>query len=277
VIDAGDRYFRLRSFDRPEEPEQIILKSQIWFSDVQSQDDIYEGRPRIEWPGPRPTEPQVRSTVSEQLRHLPAEHLEREIQAAISRVREESLWEIDKAWIIFEIEKYFLGSSICSFFPECLNARAWAQYAAKGTGYCLVFNFSKPWRFSATQKGVPIDMLPVPVTYTEVPQRPVINVSGAPSSPEQTIGDVRNALLTKSDQWAEQKEARLIRVGVPAGPVDFPSESLEGIIFGYGISRENRQRLLELNKMRKSPLAFYAVSRSHASYGLELAEYEPSP
>ena len=275
MIGGDNLFFRLRTFCRREEPRQLILDSQIWFSDVGHQDDIYEGRPRVQWRGPKPTVGEVRATLGIQLRHLPSEDREREINAVLAMLADDNLWEIDKAWIVFEIEKWFLGSSICSFFPDYLNARSWAQYAANGTGYCLVFNFSQQWRLLATHKGPPIPMRPAPVIYTRDENRPVVNVSGSVAPAEEAIEEVRGALLTKSHNWAEQREHRLIRVGVQAGLVDFPVESLEGVIFGYDIDRNDRQMLLDLSAQRTKPLQFHSVRRSPSGYALELVEFNP--
>jgi hypothetical protein len=74
-----------------------------------------------------------------------------------------------------------------------------------------------------------------PVLYSE--KRPMFN-------PNWTVEDIVDAaLLTKSVDWAYEREWRIIDHRVGKGPKPFPPKLLTGVIFGSRISDEDRQQI----------------------------------
>jgi len=162
------------------------------------------------------------------------------------------------------------NSSILSFFTDPTVQRHWAEYADGGKGYGLVFDFATPWPLKIFPDKPDLQCVPFPVEYSPHREFPAIELSIAPVNPSTAFDEIKRALLTKSVDWSHQREQRLIRVGIPAGPVLFPSGSLRAVLLGYSIETVHRTQLLELAGVRVPPLPVFEMKRGAASYALEL-------
>ncbi len=178
------------------------------------------------------------------------------------------------AWKQIDIEaklhRLYGGSSILSFFRDPMVPRYWAQYASNGSGYGLVFDFSVPWvltSFLGEREGPAV---PFKVEYVDRFARPEVGLSIAPSRPSEAFDDIRSALLTKSRDWSEQREYRMVRVGIPAGMAKFPPRSLRALVLGYDISESDRVGLLALAAERAQPVEVWRTILSSKHFGLDM-------
>lgn len=253
----------------PEEPRQILLQNQVWFSNVRSQDDIFEGRPLFAWTADLPSDHELTLMSRRQMPGANAADIQRVAQHIRSRIRDPIIREEVIRGVEREHTELYERSSILSFFKDATLQRYWAQYANNGRGYALAFDFSIPWRFeSAPGMGVQ-DWAPFPVRYVFRTNRPTITLSLCRTTPQAAFSQLEQALLTKSEEWLEQQEERLIRLGIPAGHVSFPAPSLVALIVGYNTSDEDLAALRALVGQRATELPIFRVEPSN-SYGLRL-------
>lgn len=270
LLASDTGYIRLRGAvsSRPDEIGVILRDSELWFSAVSEQDDIFEGRPRVVW---------QECVDEEDLYDLArgqmvgaGDHACRSVAREIyQRLQIPAVIEDVRARISAHVMGLYQNSGICCFFSEFQNQRSWAEYASRGAGYGLVFDFSVPWRFEPGLGAGVMDMVPFPVTYVDG-ERPLVELSLAPADRADSFRDIEKALLTKSSVWRGQNECRLLRVGIGSGPVRFPEASLVAIILGYRISQEDEE-IIRLHVAAHRPdLALFRIGLSDAGYDLAL-------
>ncbi len=270
LIRSGDAFIRLRPTprSRPEEARQIIIENSLWFSSVKSQDDWFEGRPRFAWPQEAVTYQQILELARRHCRSQVA--AQREADRIFAEIQDPRVLAERKAKLQAEHENLYAESSIASFFRNPLIAGHWAQYASRGQGYGLVFNLALPWTFVGARGEPPSRWAPFPVSYVAPTQRPCLHLQIGPSNPTAAFEELRGALLTKSSEWSNQREARFIRVGVPAGLVTFPPTSLRALVLGYDMDEVDKRTMLDLTAQRPEKLEIYQSRHSQEHYALEL-------
>jgi hypothetical protein len=125
-----------------------------------------------------------------------------------------------------------------------------------------------------------IEMVPFEVEYREGIARPTVHLSLLRSTHKDAFEDIQNALLTKSAEWRDQAEQRLIRVGISGGHVEFPAASLCGVVLGYDAPPElqgRRERLIALCREREEPIPLYQARISATNYAIDLHRLEANP
>ena len=272
LLIEDDAYIRLRSFaaDRPDEPTELILDNRMWFSDISNQDDIFEGQPRFRW--------RTQVDLLGDLTRLATRQAHVSDGAVATQIAEDYFRRlqdpVELAGAQRAMQERYAGiyrsSSIACFFRNPFEPRHWHAYADRGRGYGLIFDFTRPWRFEGFHGFGPAEAVPFELDYVPPMQRPIIELAFAPSEP--SFDDIRRALLTKSDAWREQREERLIRVGVPPGHVAFPPESLKAVVLGHQILPDRRDHLVHLAARRDIPIAIYQARPSAEHLALELVE-----
>lgn len=253
------------------EPREILAENRIFMGNIRSQDDIFEGHPRIERPEFRDREDLVNLAI----RMMPGAATE-QINAAVQEM-ESRLSNPERREAVFQelshrVEKLYSGSSILSFGRRITNQRGWKEYADFGQGYAYVFDFRVPWKVRMMDGLHPSGMVPFPVRYVDPAAMPSIRISIGPQDPEGAWRDIERALLMKSNTWADQEEARLIRVGIGEGHVSFPSQSLRALVFGYQISVDDERFLQQLCRDHRPDIPIYRVVPVHIDHRLELQQ-----
>jgi hypothetical protein len=145
----------------------------------------------------------------------------------LERTRNDLQDVIDKAGILSLTER-----------PE--NLLMWAHYSSSYTGVCLEFAVSVHETFFGRA---------LPVCYSE--KRLMFNPNGT------EVENVNATLLTKSADWAYEREWRIIDHLVGKGPKPFAPELLTGVIFGSRISDGDRQQIRELLSGNGRNVSFY--------------------
>jgi hypothetical protein len=270
LIRDGDAYLRIRPpiATRPEEIEQILAQNKIWFSSIRNQDDGFEGDPKVEWRGGFPSEDQVLGLARRMLQD--EEEARQQAHRILDRLANPVVFEQMKVDLKARIKDLYAESSITSFFRDPLRAGFWDQYSDRGKGYGLIFNMATPWHFIAMLDTSPNKWVPFEVAYVPPLDRPSIPVDATRVTPEAGFDDIKTALLTKSDEWAAQREERFIRVGIPNGLVDFPPDSLRAVVLGHDISGEDKKTILKLAAKRSNRISVFSSVRSPQYYALDL-------
>lgn len=272
LLAAEDAYVRLRPAVRfRTEFEDIVLNHRIWFGDVRSQDDVFEGNPIFGWREAATTMEELTELVKRQMPGSDQFQQVGHVLALAERLRDPKQLKDMRAMLESEIGGLYARSSILSFFRQVDRQSFWGQYADKGRGFAAVFDFKAPWLMPAYLDAPSIEMVPFPVEYVDAARRPVIELAHAPVDRDAAFEDTKNALLTKSNEWMHQQEARIIRVGINAGHQSFPAESLLAVVLGYAASSEDVAFALKAAGRRPTPIEVFQVELT-SSYALGLRQ-----
>ena len=101
----------------------------------------------------------------------------------------------------------------------------------------------------------------MPVTYTR--DLPLPNL----------LGDDRNEraqqlLLTKAEDWAYEREWRMIEPDRGPGSRAFPPELLSAIILGAKMSKADKDKIMNWLAQRSMPLPVYQAALDATKYGV---------
>lgn len=159
---------------------------------------------------------------------------------------------------------YFLEQSV----PEATNAVGvlslaarpdhvlmWTHYADSHRGICLRFKASSTSPFFGKAQRV---------SYQS--ERPVLNMIK-----DDPLTQTNKALLTKADFWSYEQEWRIVNHEQGPGVHRFPTELLDGLIFGIRCEQRLREHIAELAKARKFPVQLYEANLSGKSFGIQIS------
>jgi hypothetical protein len=272
LIRNGFAYCRMRAFsmDLPNQEQELLLENRIWFSDLARQDDIFEGRPLFRWEESNVTREELLAMSRRQDPSLPRDAREHLVDYMFARYSDPTERAIMKGWVEVDTEALYANSSVCCFFRNPCEPRFWSEYADRHRGYSLIFDFSIPWRMQCFRDHQAIQIAPMPVRYVDGFHRPVVTLTLSVRSGEEGFRELEKALLSKSEQWSDQREYRIVRVGMEAGHVEFPPGSLVGLALGHRMEQIHKDRLYALRAERKLSLPFYESPPSRTLYGMEL-------
>ena len=252
-------YVRLRPSARIDtEPSEIMLENRIWFGSVASQDDIFEGSPTFSADPSTVNLDSIRRLAQRQMREARAEQIEAEARRIFEELSDPRIFEHRMQLLSNRYRDIFRASSILSFFRDPTVQRNWHDYASQGRGFGAVFDFREPWQYECAP-GLPGEWVPFPIRYVSADEIPAIQVQAAPVGAQEGFADIETALLTKSDEWSNQGEERLFRIGIGPGHVEFPERSLRAMLLGYDCPVETQQHIMQLAAQRVEPLPVFKV------------------
>ncbi len=148
-----------------------------------------------------------------------------------------------------DIQKDVDKAGILSLTERPDNLLMWAHYSSSHTGVCLEFEVSTHELFFGRAQ---------PVIYSNT--RPKFNPRGTEEE------NVEGALLTKSIEWAYEREWRIIDHLVGVANFPFDSSLLKGIIFGARVSDSDRTQIKEWVSNGRMKIDFYQAEL-HESTG----------
>ncbi len=158
----------------------------------------------------------------------------------LEQLRNDIQIDVDKAGILSLTER-----------PE--NLLMWGHYASSHTGVCLEFAVSVHETFFGRAQ---------PVVYSD--KRPTFDPNGTEEE------NVEAALLTKSADWAYEREWRIIDQHIGKANCPFPPELLTGIIFGSSISGADRQQIRKWVSERGLRVSFYNAVLNEREWKLDV-------
>jgi hypothetical protein len=146
----------------------------------------------------------------------------------------------------------------------CLSSKRddilmYSHYSDYHRGFCLEFDATdKNSFFGKAQK----------VRYQK--NYPVINLFSTPAKEK-----FEAFLLTKSKQWAYEREWRIVDIqsdGWPRRPgiYQFPDHLLTGVIFGEKMAEGDKIKIRGWLKRRKTPVQLYQASIKDNEFGLDI-------
>jgi hypothetical protein len=172
-------------------------------------------------------------------------------------------------WFKLAMEQAYQNSSLCCFARDVTDPRYWGQYANKGCGMALVFDFSHHWNVAIGPDVKPRPTVPFRVDYSD--DRPIVQLEWTERG--NAWEETRAALLTKHSRWRDQSEFRVIRLGVPAGHVNFPAQSLRAVVLGHSVKPEVAKEIAALIELRADPLPLFRAIRSPTKSAFDIQRY----
>lgn len=138
------------------------------------------------------------------------------------------------------------------------NLLMWAHYASSHTGICLEFEASIHETFLGRVQ---------PVVYSS--KRPIFQPNASDAD------NVTAALLTKSADWAYEREWRIIDVHAGKRNCEFPPDLLTGIIFGSRTSDADRQQIRKWVSEAGLKLTLYDAVLNEREWKLDIVRLTP--
>lgn len=141
------------------------------------------------------------------------------------------------------------------------NILMWAHYSDNHKGFCLEFDYQNDEFFQEA----------LPVEYSET--RPTFNEL------DITIGESNKfankfaeLLLIKAEDWKYEDEWRLVYTPDRGGPGihTFPENLLTGVILGFQIASENRDKIIRWCSNRKFNPKIYQTKPKKTEFGLDV-------
>ena len=230
---------------------EILRDSKIYCPRPSELNDKDEGKPQLVvgditnpayWPK---VEAWVRRCFSHNQHQVDERHIQNELRR-ITQSRLESMTSQVDADFKSEVEKRY---RILSFGSSPVNRHLWESYASSFNGVCV--------EFTTDDQFGPL----YEVTYSDA-------MRSLDLTSHDDFEHLRLTVLTKSLQWQDEKEARMI-FGEP--PIDgnqlvlvdqrhfFPPEKLTGLFIGYKVDSGRKRQLLALASSRLNHVRCYTV------------------
>lgn len=234
--------------------ERIFTKNEIYFSSARDFNDPFDCRPCLKT---NFTDKRIRQyskyLVNKNFKGVPrADRRRKETEIRKRMNRPEELEQL------YFQQMYDYGLYCLSETFD--NILMWAHYADNHHGFCLEFSSSEPQSspFSVSW----------PITYQK--DRPIVDRTVTLDN-EDTDALVRLGLLTKSLDWAYEREWRALEVK-GTGPRIFPKGLLSAVILGARMNREDREQLLSWTRQHPTPLEIREARLSREHFRLDIVK-----
>lgn len=160
--------------------------------------------------------------------------------------------ELDYDFIYKRIDEINDKVSICCLSDTCDDLLMWAHYAEGHNGICLKYDIERDSFPDCILERVDYLEDLVKVNIVKMPEEPIIPI-----------------FTTKSKHWKYENEFRLINhSGIQK--VKHQPGSLKGIIFGYKVDNDEKNKLLNAIKAKGWHLYFYQAVQSREKYALSI-------
>ncbi len=252
------RLFKYRSVDLGFESgaaytrdREIIERNLLWASSPTSFNDPFDCVPVIDLSGTISEQTAFNMRVSARRRKEGKPAWSKQTRPRNEILVSESFHLTEEKAVEFWINLLPRLGVVCLAEDSC-NMLMWSYYAASHQGYCLEFDTAS---------------LPMMRSYRVVydPMRPVFRVL----DPDRT-NLMDQVLLRKADYWANEQEWRI--VNPISGHLEFPAESLKGIILGANISRECEDTLRMIVKKREPTIRIKRAKLDNRSFRLSIVD-----
>lgn len=144
------------------------------------------------------------------------------------------------------------GTGVLSLSSTHENILLWSHYACGHSGICLQFRV-------VVDPGFFVPAMPV--TYTR--DLPLPNLLG-----EDRNERVQQLLMTKAEDWAYEREWRIIEPDRGPGSRPFPPELLSAVILGVKMNKADKYTVMEWVGQRSVPLPVYQADVDATKYAL---------
>lgn len=223
-----------------------LIRSQLYFANPESLNDPYDCQVGM------------------------SEALERAISLA-SEPQRDALAQARSGQPIYEqINNDIKGFGVCSFSLTLENQVLWSHYADQHCGLCLAYTIPQDFVHDAGNNIFGFSG----VDYTNDALTSFF--LNYPFSPDGTdihdfaIEAMKKVLTIKSEDWAYEQEARMIRP--VSGPMDIPPEFLTQVCFGLRTSDRDRSLITSLVNERYKNVNFVELQHSDTDFGIRTNE-----
>jgi hypothetical protein len=229
--------------------KEILLDNRIYCSSPFDFNDPFEFRPRLDCGNTRQELEGTIKTLGDMLRKkykaLDENSIRAEAERIIKKIQQSPDPMNDYTQLLSRAGVYCLSA-------KKDNLLMWAHYGNKHKGFCL--------EFSTEPKGSFFDNAEK-VEYKS--NYPVVRIFVA-----DNLEWGKESILTKSVDWTYEEEWRL--TSKFPGHLDFPPETLAGLILGCKMIDEDRQQILAWNAVRKPSIKIYQASMHEREFKLQI-------
>ena len=152
-------------------------------------------------------------------------------------------------------EKIQQRTTVLSLCEAYDNILMWSHYADSHRGICIEFDLNVAFEY-----------------WRQVLPMQYVNEFPYVIGTEIGVRELKAIYLSKSNQWAYEKEWRLINQLKTPGLLAFPEESISGVILGFNISQEDTNIVKEWVKYRKRKPIIRKTFIDNYSYSLGLTD-----
>lgn len=163
--------------------------------------------------------------------------------------------------ILAPIKSTLNSLGILCLSEENKDILMWSHYSDGHRGYCLEFNKDIFSKFGFCNKITYRNTYPSVVDF---------------HSKTTTVRDL--FVFNKSKHWEYEKEWRTVldpskNPSTNSRFYEYPEELLTGIIFGCEMSQENREKISDWLKNRRTPIKYYEAIKKDYEYGLDIVDF----
>ena len=134
------------------------------------------------------------------------------------------------------------------------NILMWSHYADSHKGYCIGLDYNILLKIAKTMGSVKYsDKFP--------------KLSLFPKSP---VDDFMQLFITKSEDWAYEKEVRIIMRFKARQTIKIPDNCIKEIILGYKMEKKHKNEIMEIIKTKSSPVEIYEATANGERFKLVL-------
>lgn len=244
--------YKYRTFDDLGRWRDILVYNRLYFASPGQLNDPFDCRPRVE----AGSSDRVRWDYARSLAdHLPpnssATYRKKMIAGAFERIRDPDA----RRQTYYDLVDTY---GVLSLASEPDISTLWAHYGGNHAGLCIGVAF-EDGDIHPPIKG------PCKVKYVD--HRPAVDVTRS-RSPEWREVDFENGLLTKSRDWAGEKEYRAFSIEGGPGAVAFRPHAITSVYMGARISDTNRDELFSVIRARMPRPAVHKMELDPNDYRL---------
>jgi hypothetical protein len=262
-----------------------LANSQLWFSDIGSFNDPFEGmfvfeesisensyklwESMVEWKGGKDIDLTERDR---KLKELGLEHLDVSNPDFLSKLAKS---EFDIVLKLIQLSKVISFSISNSKGDPLTENLMWSHYSDGLRGFCLVFDSdglqADIHRYSSTT------IRPVKVSYQNTPN--VIDINEFILSPTMLgvsdlnyIDHVVGMVASKSESWSYENEFRILSMS-DKNLHSYSAKSLLEIVIGEKIPKDQQQLIISIAKSVNPNIAIKLAKLKKNSYLIEIVDY----
>ena len=236
--------------EHPEYTEAIFTKNEIFFDSPLNYNDPFDTKIHYALEG---TDDEKISFLKKDYQKTHPDIPEEDIilSKPVSDITKLCINNINK-----KADEYIRGRvGIFCLCEEKNNILMWSHYADSHMGFCLEFLTKNDFFGNAR-----------PVNYCK--KMPVYNRLKKPSSEDEET----KIFLAKAEGWDYEKEWRFAKFD--SGVEPFPPEALTGVIFGYKIAPENKEKIINWCRQRNPRPQLYNAVPKESEYGLDIVPFD---
>lgn len=248
-----------------ERERELLLENRMYFPSPSSFNDPFEARPHLTFSrNARISRAEAMAITARQAPGLSRNQRKLVARSMVKNSRNPDVAQEVVRQMREAIQENFRAASIKCFCEQPDSLLQWAYYANCHKGIRLEFSGVHRWRFVDDAGQVR------PMALTKVRYSDAYPAFDADS--EFNGNDLMAALLTKSTEWAHEREWRALRIQTRPGYQEIGSGDVVSLTLGSRIAQEHADALLALCRQRNTPIRVYRAVLAEGSFRVELTD-----